>query len=101
MMSTRFQNIINSNKIVLVDFYADWCIPCKQIPHILKQIKEEIDENFRIVKVNVDKNPMIATKYQIRNLPTVIIFKKGEVVWTGMGTLDIEEIKSVVQKQIH
>lgn len=96
-MSTRFQNIIKSNKLVLVDFYADWCIPCKQIPHILKQIKDEIEENIRIVKVNVDKNPMIATKYQIRNLPTVIIFQKGEAVWTSMGIPSIDEVKSVVR----
>ncbi len=97
MVSPRFQNIINSDKLVLVDFYTDWCIPCKQIPPILKQVKHELEEKLRIVKVNVDKNPMIATKYHIRSLPTVIIFKKGEVIWTGMGALDIEEIKSVVR----
>lgn len=98
MMSTRFQNIIKSNKLVLVDFYSDWCIPCKQIPQILKQIKEEIDENFRIVKVNVDKNPMIATKYQIRSLPTIILFQKGEIIWTSLGIPSIDEVKSVVSK---
>ena len=99
MVSPRFLNIINSNKLVLVDFYADWCIPCKQIPPILKQVKDELDEKLRIVKVNVDKYPVIATKYQIKSLPTVLIFKKGEVVWSGKGTLDIEEIKSFVRNQ--
>lgn len=99
MVSPRFQNIINSNNLVLVDFYADWCIPCKQVPPILKQVKQELDEKLRIIKVNVDKNPMIATKYHIRSLPTVLIFKKGEVVWSGMGALDIEEIKTFVRNQ--
>lgn len=97
MMSNRFQHIINSNKMVLVDFYADWCIPCKQVPPILKQVKVELNESLRIIKVNVDKNPLIATKYQIRNLPTVIIFKNGELIWKGMGVIDIEDIKTVIQ----
>ncbi len=85
--------------MVLVDFYADWCIPCKQVPPILKQVKHEMDEKLRIIKVNVDKNPLIATKYHIRSLPTVLIFKKGEVVWSGMGVLDIDEIKTFVRNQ--
>ena len=77
-MNERFLNIINSDKPVLVDFFADWCEPCKQMAPILKDVKMELKENIRILKVNVDKNPVIATKYQIRNVPTVIIFKNGQ-----------------------
>jgi len=80
-MNGRFVNIINSNKPVLVDFFADWCQPCKQMSPILKEVKSELKENVRIIKVNVDKNPAIATRYQIRSIPTVIVFKNGEPIW--------------------
>ena len=99
-MNERFLNIINSDKPVLVDFYADWCGPCKQMPPILKDIKSELKDSVRIIKVNVDKNPMIATKYQIRSIPTVIIFKNGEVQWTGVGLQDANELTSVLRQHI-
>ena len=101
MMSAKFQSIINSNKPVLVDFYADWCSPCKQVPAILKEVKDALKENIRIIKVNVDKNPLIATKYQIRSLPTVMVFKNGEAKWIGMGIRSANEIKEVILRQIN
>ena len=97
----KFQNIINSKKPVLVDFYADWCGPCKQMPAILKEVKSDLKESVRIIKVNVDKNPVIATKYQIRNIPTVIVFKDGEAKWTGTGVRQASEIKSIVRQFIN
>lgn len=100
-MSTKFDSIINSNKPVLVDFYADWCSPCKQIPVILKEVKDTLKESVRIIKVNVDKNPIIATKYQIRSLPTIIVFKNGEAKWTALGIRTAEEIKEAVLNQIN
>lgn len=99
-MIAKFNNIINSSKPVLVDFYADWCGPCKQMPPILKQVKDELREHVRIIKVNVDKNPGIATKYQIRSIPTLMLFKDGEAKWTGMGVRSANEIKVLVQQQI-
>jgi thioredoxin 1 len=100
MMSAKFHSIINSNKPVLVDFYADWCAPCKQVPAILKEVKDALKESVRIIKVNVDRNPLIATKYQIRSLPTVMIFKNGEAKWIGMGIRSAEELKKIVLSQI-
>ena len=100
MMSGKFQNIINSNKPVLVDFYADWCGPCKQMPPILKKVKDELKENVRIIKVNVDKNPIIATKYQIRSVPTIMVFKDGDVKWSAMGIRQVEEITKVLHQHI-
>lgn len=99
-MNGRFQSIINSDKPVLVDFYADWCGPCKQMPPILKDVKSELKENVRIIKVNVDKNPVIASRYQIRSIPTVIIFKNGEPLWTGVGLHPASELKSVLRLHI-
>lgn len=100
-MIAKFKNIISSNRPVLVDFYADWCGPCKQMPPILKQVKDELRENIRIIKVNVDKNPAIATQYQIRSIPTLMIFKDGEEKWKGMGVRSAEEIKRLVQQQLN
>lgn len=99
-MIAKFKNIISSNRPVLVDFYADWCGPCKQMPPILKQVKDELRENIRIIKVNVDKNPAIATQYQIRSIPTLMIFKDGEEKWKGMGVRSAQEIKMLVQQQL-
>jgi len=100
MMSAKFHSIINSNKPVLVDFFADWCSPCKQMPAILKEVKNELKESVRIIKVNVDQNPLIATKYQIRSLPTLMVFKKGESKWIGIGIRTAEELKEIVRTQI-
>lgn len=99
-MIAKFKNIINSKRPVLVDFYADWCGPCKQVPPILKKVKEELREQVRIIKVDVDRNPNIATKYQIRSIPTLMIFKEGEAKWTGTGVRSANEIKALVQEQI-
>ena len=100
-MSHRFQHIINSSKPVLVDFYADWCAPCKQVPPLLKKIKNELKTPIRIVKVNVDRNPYLASQYEVHNLPTIMVFKKGRLQWRIEGICDVEEIKSEVQKQIN
>lgn len=99
-MIGKFKSIINSNKPVLVDFYADWCVPCKQMPPILKQVKQELKEQVRIIKVDVDRNPFIATQYQVKSIPTLMIFKDGEAKWTGMGVHSAEQIKDMVEQQI-
>ncbi len=100
MMSAKFENIINSKRPVLVDFYADWCMPCKQLTPILKEVKDTLKEGVRIIKVDVDKNPLIASKYQIRNLPTMMVFKDGEAKWTGIGVRSVSEIKTVIQSNM-
>ncbi len=100
-MNGRFLNIINSDTPVLVDFYADWCGPCKQMSPVLKEVKSELKENVRIIKVDVDKNPFIASKYQIRSVPTVIVFKNGEPQWKGVGVTPAIELKSVLRQHIN
>jgi len=100
-MNPRFLNIINSSKPVVVDFYAQWCEPCKQVPSILKEIKSELRQNVKIIKVDVDKNPLIVSKYQVQSIPTVIVFKNGKPCWTGVGLCQAHEIKSVLLEHIN
>jgi len=99
-MIGKFKNIINSNRPVLVDFYAEWCVPCKQIPPILKEVKEEFRQQLRIIKVDVDRNPNIATKYRIKSVPTMMLFKNGEAKWIGAGVRSVNELKLIVQQEI-
>ena len=98
-MNERFKAIINSEKPVLVDFYADWCEPCKMMTPILKTVKKDIGK-VRVLKVNVDYNPLIAHWYGIHSLPTVVLFKKGEPRWIGVGIQTACDIKEIVSNHM-
>jgi len=97
-MKTNFNAIIDSNQAVLVDFHADWCGPCKMLAPILKQVKEELKETIKIVKIDVDKNPVLASKYQVRGVPTMILFKNGKQVWRQSGVLQKNDIIATVKQ---
>lgn len=98
-MNPRFLQIINSSKPVLVDFYAEWCIPCKQIPPELKKVKQEIGE-VKIIKVDVDKNPFIASYFSVKSIPTLMMFRNGKAIWTGKGVYSAEELKTIIRFQL-
>ncbi|CAL68333.1 thioredoxin [Christiangramia forsetii] len=95
-MKSSFNDIIKSETPVLIDFYADWCGPCKSLAPILKQVKKELGDKVKIVKIDVDKNQPLAAKYQVRGVPTMIIFKNGEQMWRQSGVLPKEEIKNKI-----
>lgn len=92
----RFNDLINSDKPVLVDFYTEWCTPCKQVPVILKLAQTENKCAFRIVKVDVEKFPIIAHTYNVQNVPTLMVFRKGTPVWIKLGIPGVAEIKELV-----
>lgn len=96
-MKGDFNKIINSEQLVLVDFFADWCGPCKVLSPILKEVKAEMGETIKIVKIDVDKNQLIAGKYQMRGVPTMILFKEGKILWRQSGVLQKSEIVKTVQ----
>lgn len=95
-MKSSFNDIINSETPVLVDFFADWCGPCKMLAPILKQVKEELNDAIKIVKIDVDKNQPIAAKYQVRGVPTMLLFKKGKQVWRQSGVLQKNDIIKII-----
>lgn len=84
---SNFNEIINSEKPTLVDFYATWCGPCKMMNPIMEETKTEIGDNANILKVDVDKNREVAVKYGIRGVPTMIIFQNGQPVWRQSGVI--------------
>ena len=98
-MST-FKEIINSDKPTLLDFHATWCGPCKTLAPILEQVKTEMKGSVRILKIDVDKNPQVAEKYKIRGVPTMILFKKGEIMWRESGVMDKNTLVSKIKPSI-
>lgn len=92
----NFHELINQNTPVLVDFYADWCGPCKMMPPILDEVKKKLGQNIHILKVDVDKNAKAADKYGIRSIPTLILFKSGKIMWRKTGVAQPGEIQQAV-----
>lgn len=89
---SKFQELINGDKPVLVDFYATWCSPCRILAPILAEVKEELGEKIAIVKIDVDANQQAAAQYQVRSVPTLLLFKKGELKWRQSGVVQAEEL---------
>ena len=92
-----FVEIINSDKPVLVDFFAEWCGPCKMMAPVLTEVAQELDGKGKIIKVDIDKNNNAAVKYQIQSVPTLILFKKGKILWRHSGTAGKEQLKQIIQ----
>lgn len=93
-----FSEIIHSDSPVLVDFFATWCGPCQMLMPVLKQVKDSVGNRVVILKIDVDKNQALASQYQVRGVPTLILFQNGKVLWRKSGVLTKEEIlKAIVE----
>jgi thioredoxin 1 len=97
-MST-FQEIISSETPVLVDFFAAWCGPCKMLAPVLKEVKDHLGDRVSIIKIDVDKNQVLASQYQVRGVPTMMLFQNGQQLWRQSGVLTKEQIvETIIQK---
>lgn len=93
-----FSEIINGDKPVLVDFFAEWCGPCKMMAPILKDVKKEVGDAVSIIKVDVDKSPQAAQAYQVQGVPTLILFKNGKPLWRQSGVVPKAGLVDVIRK---
>lgn len=96
----KFSELIKSEKPVLVDFSAEWCGPCKMMKPILDTLKGKIGDKATILKVDVDKNPAAASQYKIQGVPTLILFKKGQILWRKSGVVQAKELENIIQSHL-
>lgn len=94
--TSTFGDIIKGSKPVLVDFFAEWCGPCKMMAPILKELKDTVGENATIIKIDVDRNPAIAQHFQVQGVPTLMIFQRGLVKWRQSGVVPAKHLKQVL-----
>ena len=99
-MKGNFDSIINDTRPVIVDFHALWCGPCKVQSPILSEIASEFGERVRVIKIDVDQNPGLASRYHIQGVPTVIIFKNGELVWRQSGVVSKDQLRNIIQPHV-
>ena len=94
----KFNEMINGEQLTLVDFFATWCGPCKMMHPILEQLKEKMGDDIRILKVDVDKNEALSMEYRIQSVPTLMLFKKGEMLWRQSGAMSLNDLMQKISQ---
>ncbi len=95
---SSFKELLSKNKVVLVDFFAEWCGPCKAMAPVLKEVKEELADQVAIIKIDVDKNQPLSSTYNVRGVPTLILFVDGQQKWRQSGVLSKQDIVSIIKQ---
>lgn len=92
----KLNEIINGSQLTLVDFFATWCGPCKMMHPVQEQLKEEMGDSLRIIKIDIDKNEALMEQYRIQSVPTLMLFRKGDALWRQSGAMSLSDLKKVV-----
>ena len=100
-MNAKFNEIINCNDLVLVDFYAEWCGPCKMMSPILQEVKVNLKESVKIIKVNVDQHQDLASHFMVRGVPTFMLFKTGKMLWRQSGVLSTKDLIQIISSHLN
>lgn len=97
-MKGKFSELIQGDTPVLIDFYADWCGPCKAMAPVLQQLKKELSDQVKVIKIDTEKNRELSMQFNIRGIPTFMLFRNGKAVWQHSGMISLADLKSVVQQ---
>ena len=100
-MNAKFNEIIQSNQLVLVDFFADWCGPCKMMSPVLQEVKGILKDDVKIIKINVDQHQDLASHFMVRSVPTFMLFKSGKMLWRQSGVLSAKDLVSIIKNEIN
>jgi thioredoxin 1 len=97
-MNAKFNTLINEKQLTLVDFYADWCGPCKMLAPILQEVKSILKDEVRIIKINVDQHQDLAAEFMVRGVPTMLLFNEGKMLWRQSGVLSAQDLVTIIRQ---
>lgn len=97
-MMEKFGEIINSSQLTLVDFFATWCSPCRMMHPVLEDLKKDLGDSIRIIKLDVDKNQNLSMTYRVQSVPTLMLFRNGNVLWRQSGAMSLADLKSLISQ---